>query len=167
MILLPPDLLTRLQIEIFNDIYEEYEKQKNIRQNLKNQVYSKTIAEIKRRKTSIKKMSRRNRFDSQISSKIKRLEKLQHVENPIIKSYLLKFRFKTIFKSGKNVADGQNIVKRFDDKTILDNVNFEILAGQKIGLIGPNGCGKTTFLKILTGEEEIHAGSIHISSGVS
>ena len=154
-------------LEIYNTTFVEYEELKKIKEHIKLKAYKKSKAEIQRQKTVIETMSRRNKYNRQISSKINRLAKEERVGNPIIKSYLLKFRFKTLFKSGKNVAEGQNIVKRFDDKTILDNVNFEIFAGQKICLIGPNGCGKTTFLKILTGEEQYDKGSIHISPGVS
>ncbi len=153
------------QIEIFDATYEKYEEQKNLRQHLKHQAYAKTMADVKRRKASIEKMSRRNRFDSQISSKMKRLKKLQHVENPIIKDYLLRFHFKNVFKSGKNIADGGNLSKSFGDTLILNDVSFEILSGQKIGLIGPNGCGKTTLLKILTGAEKPDGGILNISRG--
>jgi len=154
-------------LEIYNTTFVKYGELKKNKEHIKLIAYKKSKAEIHRQKTVIETMSRRNKYNRQISSKINRLAKEERVENPIIKSYLLKFRFKTLFKSGKNVAEGQNIVKRFEDKTILDNVNFEIFAGQKICLIGPNGCGKTTFLKILTGKEQYDAGSIHISSGVS
>ena len=154
-------------IEIFNATFEEYEKQKQLRQHITAQAFQKSKSEIQRQKKVIETMSRRNKYDRQIKSKMNRLEKEQRVENPVLKSFLLNFRFKTLFKSGKNVAEGHDLVKRFDDKIILEHVNFEILAGQKIGFIGPNGCGKTTFLKILTGEEKIDDGTFHISSGVS
>ncbi len=153
-------------IEIYETSFEDYEEQKRIREHIKIKEYQKSKAEIQRQKKVIETMSRRNRYDRQIASKMKKLAKLQHVENPILKSYLLKFKFKTVFKSGKNVAEGYELGKCFGDKTILDHVNFEIFSGQKIGLIGPNGCGKTTFLKILIGEEKIDEGKIHISSGV-
>jgi ATP-binding cassette subfamily F protein 3 len=153
------------RLDTYDVTYEEYEEQKRFKQHIKIQAYKKSKAEIQRQKAIIEKLTRRNKYDRQIASKTKRLAKEQHVENPILKSYLLKFQFKTIFKSGKNVADGHDLDKRFDDKIILDHVSFEILAGQKIGLIGPNGCGKTTFLKILTGEEKVDSGILHISSG--
>jgi len=154
------------RIEIYDATYEEYEEQKRLREHIKIQAYEKSKAEIQRQKKVIETLSRRNKYDLQIASKMKRLAKVQHVENPVLKSYLLKFHFKTLFKSGKNVAEGHGLGKRFDNKIILDHVNFEILAGQKIGLIGPNGCGKTTFLKMLTGEERPDDGTLNVSSGV-
>jgi ATP-binding cassette subfamily F protein 3 len=71
-----------------------------------------------------------------------------------------------MMKSGKNIADGTDLSKYYGKKRILTNTSFEIIAGQKIGLIGPNGCGKTTFLKLLTGEESPNQGKIHLSLGV-
>jgi len=153
-------------LEIYESTFEEYEEQKSLREHIKIKEYKKSKAEIQRQKKVIEKMSRRNRYDRQIASKIKRLEKLQYIENPVLKSYLLKFKFKNVFKSGKNVAEGYDLGKCFGEKIILDHINFEIFSGQKIGLIGPNGCGKTTFLKILIRDEKIDEGKLHISSGV-
>ena len=152
-------------IELYNASYEEYEEQKKIREHIKQQEYQKASIEMKRQLAAIKKITRRNRYNIQISSRMKQFEKLKHVENPVLKNYLLRFHFKTALKSGKNIADGTNISKYFGDKRILSNANFEILAGQKIGLIGPNGCGKTTFLKMLTREETPSQGKISLSQG--
>ncbi|MFH1100590.1 MAG: ABC-F family ATP-binding cassette domain-containing protein [Methanobacteriota archaeon] len=154
------------RLELYEASFDEYEEQKQLRQHIKIKEYEKTSVERQRQQAIIKTMSRRNKYDRQIASKMKRLAKQQHVENPVLKSYLLQFHFNTVFKSGKNVAEGHNLKKYFDDKIILDHANFEIFSGQKIGLIGPNGCGKTTFLKILTGEEKIDDGKLHLSSGV-
>jgi len=152
-------------IELYNASYEEYEEQKKIREHIKQQEYQKASIEMKRQLAAIKKITRRNRYNNQINSRMKQFDKLKHVENPVLKNYLLRFHFKTALKSGKNIADGTNISKYFGDKRILSNANFEILAGQKIGLIGPNGCGKTTFLKMLTREETPSQGKISLSQG--
>jgi len=166
------DLVDRLfemeghRLETYEATYEEYEEQKRLRSHIKIQAYEKSKAELQRQKKVIETLSRRNKYDLQIASKMKRLAKVQRVENPVLKSYLLKFHFKSVFKSGKNVAEGHALGKKFDSKILLDNGGFEIIAGQKICLIGPNGCGKTTFLKMLTGEEHPDEGILSISSGV-
>ncbi|MCX6662737.1 MAG: ABC-F family ATP-binding cassette domain-containing protein, partial [Euryarchaeota archaeon] len=152
-------------LELYDATYEEYEEQKKIREHIKQQNYQKASVEMKRQLATIKKITRRNRYNIQINSRIKQFEKLKRVENPVLKNYLLRFHFKTAFKSGKNIADGIGLSKYFGEKRILANASFEILAGQKIGLIGPNGCGKTTFLKMLTKEESCNQGKINISQG--
>jgi len=153
-------------IQVFNTDYERYLEQNQLRQQQKYHEYKKSLIKIKQQKVSIQKMTRRNKYDIQIKSKIKRMEKSEQLKNPVLKDYLLRFNFKTSFKSGKNIADGVEISKCFDGKTILEGAGFEIFSGQKIGLIGSNGCGKTTLLKLLTGEMKQDAGNIHISRGV-
>ncbi len=54
------------------------------------------------------------------------------------------------------------IRKRYGDNLILDDISFIVNSGERIGLIGPNGCGKTTLLRIITGEEEPDAGSVQL-----
>lgn len=152
-------------LEVYDATYEEYEEQKKIREHIKQQEYQKAAVEMKRQRAAIERITRRNRYNIQINSRMKQLEKLNKIENPVLKHYLLRFHFKTVLKSGKNIADGTGISKYFGEKTILRNASFEIIAGQKIGLIGPNGCGKTTFLKILTGDESITSGTLHLSQG--
>ena len=153
-------------IQVFNADYEEYLEQNRLRQQQKYHEYKKSLIKMKQQKASIQKMTRRNKYDIQIKSKIKRMEKSKQLENPVLKNYLLSFNFESSFKSGKNIADGNGISKQFNDKTVLKNAGFEIFSGQKIGLIGSNGCGKTTLLKLLTGEEKQDTGSIQISRGV-
>lgn len=153
-------------LECYDATYEEYEEQKKIREHIKKQEYKKASIEMKRQLATIKKITRRNRYNNQINSRMKQIEKLKHVENPVLKNYLFRFHFKTVMKSGKNIADGNGLTKNFGEKKILQNASFEILAGQKIGLIGPNGCGKTTFLKMLTMEEPYTQGKLNISQGV-
>lgn len=151
---------------LYEASYEEYEEQKKIREHIKKQQYQKASIEMKRQLASIKKITRRNRYTTQINSRIKQLEKLKRIQNPVLKTYLFRFHFNTAFKSGKNIADSSGLSKNFGEKQLLSNISFEILAGQKIGLIGPNGCGKTTFLKLLTREETPTQGTLSISQGV-
>ncbi len=61
----------------------------------------------------------------------------------------------------------QNVTKKFSQEDILSGVSFTISSGGKLGLIGPNGSGKTTILKILTGEEQPDDGAVALSKGVN
>lgn len=63
-------------------------------------------------------------------------------------------------RSGKIVAELDNVNKRYGDKVIVRNFNSIILRGDKVGLIGPNGAGKTTLLKLILGEEQPDSGTI-------
>lgn len=63
-------------------------------------------------------------------------------------------------RSGKIVAELENVCKSYGDKVIVKNFSATILRGDKIGLIGPNGAGKTTLLKMILGEEKADSGTI-------
>ena len=58
-----------------------------------------------------------------------------------------------------------NIKKNYGFNNVLDNFNLEINKGEKIGLVGANGCGKSTLFKIITGEENVNFGTVAIRNG--
>ena len=60
-----------------------------------------------------------------------------------------------------------NAKKKYGFKNVLDDFALEVTSGEKIGLIGPNGCGKTTLFKLITKEENLDAGSISIRKGAN
>lgn len=72
-----------------------------------------------------------------------------------------KIQLDTTAKSGKIVFDVENASYEVAGKTLLKNFSTKILRGDKIALVGPNGCGKTTFIKLLLGELQPTSGSIH------
>jgi ATP-binding cassette subfamily F protein uup len=67
-------------------------------------------------------------------------------------------------RSGKIVADLENVSKSFGDKVIIKDFSATILRGDKVGLIGPNGAGKTTLLKIILGEEAADSGTVRLGT---
>ncbi|MDE8603363.1 ATP-binding cassette domain-containing protein [Marinomonas sp. RSW2] len=72
-----------------------------------------------------------------------------------------KMAIETKDKSGKLVAEFTQVSHSFDDKVILQPMDLVVSRGDRIGLIGPNGCGKSTFLKILLGNLEPSSGKVH------
>lgn len=64
------------------------------------------------------------------------------------------------------IAQGHDLEKQFGANTLFNHVNFSIAANARIGLVGPNGVGKTTLLKIMTGEEEATHGEFTINKGI-
>ncbi|XP_059308008.1 ABC transporter F family member 5 [Lycium ferocissimum] len=83
----------------------------------------------------------------------KKLEKLQdqeQVDKPFIRKQM-KIRFPERERSGRTVAAVKNLEFAFEDKVLFKNANLTIERGEKIAIIGPNGCGKSTFLKLIMG----------------
>lgn len=69
-------------------------------------------------------------------------------------------------RSGKIVAEAENISKRYGDKTVIRNFSTTIMRGDKIGIIGPNGAGKSTLLKMLLGELAPDTGTVKLGSNL-
>ncbi len=69
-------------------------------------------------------------------------------------------------KSGKVVIEAESLRASFDGRVIMRDFSCRILRGDKVGIIGPNGCGKSTLIKILTGENQPHGGKIKIGTNL-
>ena len=63
------------------------------------------------------------------------------------------------------LASFQNVSKTYSVETVLEDVSFQISSGDKIGLIGPNGSGKTTIIRILLGQEPPSSGHVILTKG--
>lgn len=69
-------------------------------------------------------------------------------------------------KSGKIVIEAKHLHAGFGDETLINDFSCTILRGDKVGIIGPNGCGKSTLIKLLTGEIEPNQGSVKIGTNL-
>jgi len=102
----------------------------------------------------------------QAQSRRKALEKLEKLEKPKIKAKKVKISFSPTQRTSRALVWTENLSKKFDGKNLFENVNFAIERYDRVGLIGPNGCGKTTFLKILLGNEKPSSGEVSIGSNL-
>lgn len=102
----------------------------------------------------------------QAQSRRKTLEKLERLEKPKSRSKKMKISFSPTKRTSRALVWTENLSKSFDGKVLFDKVNFSIERYDRIGLIGPNGCGKTTFLKILMGNEAAGSGEANVGSNL-
>lgn len=107
------------------------------------------------------------RMDRQVKSKRKRLEKdlEKHRVHAVKPEYEVQFTIPEADKRGNRLLQLQNVCKSYGSRMLFQNVNLTMQAGEKIALMGPNGCGKTTFLNLLLGYAE-GKGEIWISPTV-
>lgn len=103
--------------------------------------------------------------DNQIKSKIKRLnlELSKHEVTKPKEEKSVSFQFESVHKRGKRILEAKGIMKQFGDKVLFEKSNFFVKHGERVGLLGANGVGKTTFIKILLNEEILTKGSLWIS----
>lgn len=105
--------------------------------------------------------------DIQVKSRIKRLEKIEieGVQKPK-EEKKIDFMMPKAELKGRRAVEAVNISKSFENKLLFKESSFYIKRGEKIGVFGENGCGKTTLLKMLLGEEKADSGQIFISTGI-
>jgi ATPase subunit of ABC transporter with duplicated ATPase domains len=94
----------------------------------------------------------------QAQSKLKRIEKIDVERLPQTSRRYPTFKFKSCRPSGKKVLEIEGLSKAFGDNQVLKDVDLDVERGDRLAVIGPNGIGKSTLLKILMGEHQADAG---------
>ena len=132
-------------------------------------VYENTQREIKRIEGIIEQQRRWNQERNYvtIASKQKQIDRLEAtLEKPEEDPESIRFQFKASRRSGDDVLTAEDVSLSFDGPKLFDHVNLEIKRGQKVFLIGPNGCGKTSLFKILLGQYQPDGGLVKLGTGV-
>ena len=149
--------------------YSVFQKLKAERELFIEREYEKTMTEIKRIEGIIEQQKRFNQERNYITiaSKEKQIERLKEtlvVPDKALKS--IHFSFKTDLRAGDEVLTVTGLKKAFTNKSLFNNFDLKILREEKVFLLGPNGCGKSTFLKILNKEASADEGIIRYGSNV-
>jgi ATP-binding cassette, subfamily F, member 3 len=103
---------------------------------------------------------------NQAKSRRKQLARLERMEAPPNEGQKLRLRIEPARPSGAVVLEAQGLTQRFDTLTLFEKLDFQVLAGDKIGVLGPNGTGKTSLLRILTREHVPAAGRLSFGTNV-
>lgn len=153
------DAVTNRTFEIENTYLTEYKgnytkylKLKEENRLAMQRVYDNTQREIKRIEGIIEQQKRFNQERNYvtIASKQKSIDRLQAtLEKPEDDPDTIKFQFKASQRGGNDVLEAEELALSFGDHRLFKNVNLDIKRGEKVFLIGPNGCGKTSLLKVL------------------
>ena len=143
------------------------EKKKQLRDALVKQ-YLNQQREIRHQEEVIEKLRSFNREKSikRARSREKMLDKIERVELPKELNAEMDIRLEPNILSGNDVLTVRHLTKGFDGVTLFENVDFEVKRGDKVAIIGANGTGKTTLLKILNGIIEPDAGSFKTGAKV-
>jgi len=108
-----------------------------------------------------------NKFFKRAASIQTKLEKMDRIEKPVMNKKNMRLNINGDGRSGKQTIMAESLTKDFEDKEIFKGAELLISYGERVALIGPNGSGKTTFLKMLLGEENPDQGMVKIGEGVT
>ena len=159
--------LDHTKCQTFEGNYSDYAYKKSMLQNAMLKQYLNQQQEIKHQEEVIAKLRSFNREKSikRAESREKMLEKIERVERPLEHSEM-HFELKPRILSGNDVLTVTDLSKSYNTLTLFQKLNFDIKRGEKVAIIGNNGTGKTTILKIINGQVEADEGQIKLGTKV-
>ena len=155
--------------QIYKGTYTEYSKKKEEQRAIYIKHYLEQQAEIKRQEKIIATFKSYNTEASYIKAKSreKLLDKVERIEKPTELKADMRLKLEPSVESGKDVLSTQGLSKSFGEKELFNQVDLDIKRGERVAIIGANGTGKTTLLKILNGLLEADEGDIHLGANVA
>ena len=157
------------EVQMYSGNYSDFSAKKQMLLDAKMKEYLNQQQEIKHQEAVITKLKQFNREKSikRAESRQKQLEKIDRVEAPVTHIENMKLSLDISKESGKDVITVHDLSKSFDEKHLFSNINFEIKRGERVAIIGDNGTGKTTLLKIINGLLSPDTGEVIYGSNVS
>src|ERR1700680_2691842 len=141
--------------------YEKYLQQKQERTEQLEAAYHNQRERIEQLEAFINRFRYQATKAKQVQSRIKELEKIERIELPA-EEKTIHFSFPQHKPSARIVAEFQNVSKSYGEKFVFGGVNFIIERGDRIALVGVNGAGESTLIKLLAGIEPLSAGEYRL-----
>lgn len=157
------------KLQMYKGNYTEFIRKKEEAKKAAENKYKKDMAEIKRIEGIIEQQRRWNREKNIKTAESKQKEIDRIKENLVVPESELeniKFKFQPNTESGKDVLMCEGVSKTFGEKKIFENVNMHIRKGEKVFIVGSNGCGKTTLFRIIMGTVPADRGEIDFGAKV-
>lgn len=155
-------LMENKNLSSYNGNYSEFMKKRKTELEQLMKKYEEYEQEIERQEEMIRRLhaygSKRN--IRQAFSRQKALDKIKKMDKPPSENKKVKIRFTPKVKSGKDVLQIENLSKSFNSSAVFENISMNIFKNERVGIIGPNGIGKSTLLKIIAGRLGDYSGTI-------
>jgi len=145
--------LYQQQLHIYSGNYSYYEREKEVRVDMQKKAFENQQDYIRQQERFVERFKAKASKAAQAQSIVKRLDKLDRIEDVEIERPNMRINFAVERQPGKIICTLKHISKSFKDVEIVKNTGAEIDRGDKIALIGANGKGKSTLLRIIAGAE--------------
>lgn len=161
--------ITNNKLHLFTGSYSDYIVQRDKDRDIEQRHYENTMREIKRIEGIVEQQRRWNR-ERNIKTAESKLKQIERLKKGLVKPEKIddsiRFNFELKCESSYDVVMTDELSKSYGDKQIFSNASMLIQKAERVFLIGDNGCGKTTFLKILAGRLTPSTGSVRFGSNV-
>lgn len=153
----------------FTGTYSDYSEKKKMLRDMEIKAYMNQQREIKHQEAVIEKLKSFNREKSikRAESREKALDKIERLDKPLGESSTMKFTLEPRQLSGNDVLTVEGLSKSFDSHSLFSDLSFDIKRSERVAIIGSNGTGKTTILKIINDVIQADAGKIKLGAKVS
>ena len=148
------------QLHFYSGNYEYYETEKELRVTIQQRAYENQQDYIRQQERFIERFKAKASKAAQAQSVMKRLDKIDKIEQTEIERPDIRINFKVDTQPGKVICTLENITKKFGENIIVKDTGAEINRGDKIALIGANGKGKSTLLRIVANTEPFEGNRI-------
>jgi ATP-binding cassette, subfamily F, member 3 len=143
------------KLNLYSGNYSYYLEEKALRNEIQRGAYENQQAKIRQTERFIERFKAKATKAKQVQSRVKALNRMETVDEVVDENAKVHFRFQFTTQPGRHVFQLEDASKAYGDKVILDHTNISMERGDKIALIGANGRGKSTVLRIVAGTEEI------------
>ncbi len=148
--------------ETYNGNYSFFIEQKSLNEATQIKAFELQQKEIETQKKYIERFRASATRSTQAKSREKQLKKIVKIDAPISRLKSPSFNFPECPRSGKLVLQIKNLSHSFEEKILLFDVNLKVSAGEKIAILGPNGCGKSTLFKLIMKKIEPEIGEVNL-----
>lgn len=154
---------------LFDGNYTQFMKKRDQIKAIRQKEYENQQQEIKHQQEVIKKLKQFNREKSirRAESREKALNKIEVLEKPMEYNADMRLSIEPEIISGNDVLTLKDVEKSFGSRPLFHNISCDIFRGERVALIGPNGTGKTTLLKIICKKVSKNHGKVQLGAGVS
>jgi ATP-binding cassette subfamily F protein 3 len=160
------------QITLYHGNYSSYTVQRELALLKQKQDFVAQQKEIKQLEEAIARFKLwasivvNERHIKQARNKQRQLDRMDKIDRPVLERRKMGLQFKAGERGGQKVLEARHLSKSFDENLVLVDLNFLLRRGDRVGLVGPNGCGKSVLFRLLLGLESATEGEVWVGPSI-